>query len=184
MTGTAITFAWKLLREHGIPGIEPLELVANLSLGQRQIVEFVKVISRNPQVLFMDEPTSALAEREVEWLFGVIRKLRTQGTCIVFTSHRWNEIKGIADRITIFRNGENVGTYEATDLNEQDAVERMTGRKLNMLYITQTLMGVAPSASAVRRLNQTLTEQFEECRERPLLTHYLLDTVETVVKFA
>src|SRR5438876_812031 len=134
MTGTAITFAWKLLREHGIPGIEPLELVANLSLGQRQIVEIVKVISRNPQVLFMDEPTSALAEREVEWLFGVIRKLRTQGTCIVFTSHRWNEIKGIADRITIFRNGENVGTYEATALREQDAVERMTGRKLDMLY--------------------------------------------------
>jgi ribose transport system ATP-binding protein len=129
-----LSAAWKLLREHGISGIEPLELVANLSLGQRQIVEIVKVISRNPQVLFMDEPTSALAEREVEWLFGIIRKLRTQGTCIVFTSHRWNEIKGIADRITIFRNGENVGTYEATDLNEQDAVERMTGRKLNMLY--------------------------------------------------
>jgi ribose transport system ATP-binding protein len=126
--------AWKLLHDAGISGIEPLELVANLSLGQRQIVEIVKVISRRPQTLFMDEPTSALAEREVEWLFGVIRKLREQGTCIVFTSHRWNEIKGIADRITIFRNGENVGTYEAKALSEQDAVERMTGRKLDMLY--------------------------------------------------
>ena len=51
-------------------GIEPLELVANLSLGQRQIVEIVKTISRQPTMLFMDEPTSALAEREVEWLFG------------------------------------------------------------------------------------------------------------------
>lgn len=126
--------AWKLLHETGISGIEPLELVANLSLGQRQIVEVVKVISRHPRILFMDEPTSALAEREVEWLFGVIRKMREQGTCIVFTSHRWNEIKGIADRITILRNGENVGTYEATALSEQDAVEHMTGRKLDMLY--------------------------------------------------
>ncbi len=131
---TTASAAWKLLHEAGISGIEPLELVANLSLGQRQIVEIVKVVSRRPQILFMDEPTSALAEREVEWLFGAIRKLREQGTCIVFTSHRWNEIKGIADRITIFRNGENVGTYEATALSEQDAVERMTGRKLDMLY--------------------------------------------------
>jgi len=129
-----VSAAWKLLQEYGISGIVPLELVANLSLGQRQIVEIVKVLSRHPQVLFMDEPTSALAEREVEWLFGVIRKLRTQAICIVFTSHRWNEIKGIADRITIFRNGENVGIYDANALSEQDAVEHMTGRKLDMLY--------------------------------------------------
>ncbi|HZR44923.1 MAG TPA: sugar ABC transporter ATP-binding protein [Ktedonobacteraceae bacterium] len=140
-----IATAWKLLHEIGISGIEPLELVANLSLGQRQIVEIVKVISRRPQILFMDEPTSALTEREVEWLFGVIRKLREQNTCIVFTSHRWNEIVGIADRITIFRNGENVGTYEATVLNEQDAVERMTGRKLDRLYpVPITLLEKTP----------------------------------------
>src|SRR5579875_3553776 len=126
--------AHELLDEAGISGIEPLELVANLSLSQRQIVEIIKVVSRRPRILFMDEPTSALAEQEVAWLFGLVRKLREQGTCIVFTSHRWNEIKDIADRITIFRNGENVGTYTAADLSEQEAVERMTGRKLEMLY--------------------------------------------------
>jgi ribose transport system ATP-binding protein len=126
--------AWRLLHKEGITGIEPLELVANLSLGQQQIVEIIKVISRAPRILFMDEPTSALAEQEVEWLFGTIRKLREQGSCIVFTSHRWNEIIGIADRITIFRNGEHAGTYAATTLSEQDAVERMTGRKLAMFY--------------------------------------------------
>jgi ribose transport system ATP-binding protein len=123
-----------LLDEVGIAGIEPLELVANLPLGQRQIVEIVKTISRRPQILFMDEPTSALAEREVAWLFNLIKDLRARGVCIVFTSHRWNEIKGIADRITIYRNGENVGTYQAATLGEQEAVERMTGRKLDMLY--------------------------------------------------
>src|SRR5579884_3998602 len=126
--------AHELLDEAGISGIEPLELVANLSLSQRQIVEIIKVVSRRPRILFMDEPTSALAEQEVAWLFGLVRKLREQGTCIVFTSHRWNEIKDIANRITIFRNGENAGTYEATALSEQEAVERMTGRKLEMLY--------------------------------------------------
>src|SRR5260370_17813088 len=81
-----ISAAWKLLREHGIPGIEPLELVANLSLGQRQIVEIVKVISRNPQVLFMHEPPSALAEREVEWLFAIIPNFPPHGPISPLTS--------------------------------------------------------------------------------------------------
>src|SRR5579884_2509409 len=132
--GATAAAARDLLQEFGISGIEPLELIANLSLAQRQTVEIVKVIARRPQILFMDEPTSALAEQEVAWLFEQVRKLRDEGACIVFTSHRWNEIKDIANRITIFRNGENAGTYEATALSEQEAVERMTGRKLEMLY--------------------------------------------------
>lgn len=126
--------AWSLLDEMGVGSIDPLELVANLSLGQRQIVEIVKAVSRNPRILFMDEPTSALAEREVEWLFGLIKKLRAAGISLVFTSHRWNEVKGIADRITVFRNGESVGTFEAISLSEEAAVELMTGRKLEMQY--------------------------------------------------
>ncbi|HTK11088.1 MAG TPA: sugar ABC transporter ATP-binding protein [Ktedonobacteraceae bacterium] len=147
-----IVAAWKLLQDADISGIEPLELVANLSLGQRQMVEIVKVISRQPQILIMDEPTSALAEHEVEWLFGTIRKLRAQGTCIIFTSHRWNEIKGIADRITVFRNGESVGTYEAADLSEQDAVERMTGRKLEMFYTEPSPLTAQTIALQARQL--------------------------------
>ncbi len=126
--------AQALLEELGVQGIQPLELVANLSLGQRQVVEIVKAVSRRPSILFMDEPTSALAEREVEWLFGLIDDLRTRGICIVFTSHRWNEIKGVANRITVFRNGESVGIFQAIDLSEDAAVELMTGRKLDMLY--------------------------------------------------
>ncbi|HEY7414114.1 MAG TPA: sugar ABC transporter ATP-binding protein, partial [Ktedonobacteraceae bacterium] len=148
-----ITAAWKLFEDADISGIQPLELVSRLSLGQRQIVEIVKVLSRHPQVLFMDEPTSALAEHEVEWLFSTIRRLREQGTCIVFTSHRWNEIKGIADRITVFRNGENVGTYAATELSEQDAVERMTGRKLEMFYTEPPALEERTPALQARQLS-------------------------------
>jgi ribose transport system ATP-binding protein len=132
--GKTAAQAWQMLQDASITGIEPLELVANLPLGQKQIIEIIKVVSRKPAILFMDEPTSALAEREVAWLFGIIRQLREQGTCIVFTSHRWSEIKDIADRITIFRNGEHEGTYEAHALSEQEAVERMTGRQLSMFY--------------------------------------------------
>ncbi len=123
-----------LFDDAGISGIEPLELVANLSLSQQQIVEIVKAVSRRPRIIFMDEPTSALAEHSVGWLFGVIKRLREDGTCIVFTSHRWNEIKGIADRITVFRNGEWVATSAATELTEDDAVERMTGQRLDVLF--------------------------------------------------
>jgi ribose transport system ATP-binding protein len=114
--------------------IEPLELVGNLSLAQQQIVEIVKAVSRRPRIVFMDEPTSALAEHSVLWLFGLIKRLRDDGACIVFTSHRWNEIKGIADRITVFRNGEWVATSKAVDLSEDAAVERMTGQRLDVLF--------------------------------------------------
>jgi ribose transport system ATP-binding protein len=114
--------------------IEPLELVGNLSLAQQQIVEIVKAVSRRPRIVFMDEPTSALAEHSVLWLFGLIKRLRDERACIVFTSHRWNEIKGIADRITVFRNGEWVATSKAVDLSEDAAVERMTGQRLDVLF--------------------------------------------------
>lgn len=142
-----INAAHELFDDAGISGIEPLELVGNLSLAQQQIVEIVKAVSRKPRIIFMDEPTSALAEHSVQWLFGVITRLRNDGACIVFTSHRWNEIKGIADRITVFRNGEWVATSAATELSEGDAVERMTGQRLDVLFPKP-----APVASNVQML--------------------------------
>ncbi len=141
-----------LLDDAGVAGIEPLELIVNLSLGQRQIVEIIKTVSRRPRILCMDEPTSALAAREVAWLFGVIKALRDRGTCVVFTSHRWNEITSIADRITVFRNGENVGTYAARELSEGQAVEHMTGRQLDMLYPDPTPLADAAPVLSVHNL--------------------------------
>ncbi len=145
--------AHELFAAAGISGIEPLELVVNLSLGERQIVEIVKTISRRPQILFMDEPTSALAERSVAWLFGVMGRLREAGTCIVFTSHRWSEIKGIADRITIFRNGEHVGTYASAALGEEEAVERMTGRRIDALFPERAAQDDSTVVLDVQRLS-------------------------------
>ncbi len=126
--------AQALLDRYQVADLNPMELVAHLPLGQRQIVEIVKTVSRNPEILFLDEPTSALAEGEVKWLFQLIHDLRGRGVCMVFTSHRWNEIKGIADRITVFRNGESVGIFTGAELSEEAAVELMTGRKLDMQY--------------------------------------------------
>ncbi len=116
----------------GIHHIDPRALASEISLAERQIIEIVRVIVRRPRVLLLDEPTSSLVEREVEWLFARIRELGAQGTAVVFTSHRWKEITSIADRITIFRNGAEVGTF--TEIDEAEAITLMTGQQVETLY--------------------------------------------------
>ena len=109
-------------------------VTSGLPLAQRQLLEIAKVVSRAPRILLFDEPTSALAEREVTWLMDLIRRLRDGGRTIVFTSHRWNEVHDISDRITIFRNGQRVGTFAAADIDENRAVELMTGRHVSAVF--------------------------------------------------
>jgi ribose transport system ATP-binding protein len=121
-----------LLARFGVAHIDPRALVEDISLAERQTVEIVRAVSHAPGILFLDEPTSSLVEREVEWLFGLIRQLRAQGACIVFTSHRWGEVRSIADRITVFRGGTDVGSF--TELDEDEAVRLMTGRNVDSLY--------------------------------------------------
>ncbi len=118
--------AEELLAQYDVHSIDPREVVANLSLAQRQMLEVVRTISREPSILFFDEPTSSLPEREAEWLFHLLRRLRDEGACIVFTSHRWREISSLADRVTIFRGGTEVETRE--EFSEDEAVTLMTGR--------------------------------------------------------
>ncbi len=121
-----------LLAGLGIHHIDPRALAAEVSLAERQIIEIARVIIRRPRILLLDEPTSSLVEREVAWLFARIRELSAAGTAVVFTSHRWNEITSIADRITIFRNGAEVGTY--TEIAEDEAITLMAGRRVEALY--------------------------------------------------
>jgi ribose transport system ATP-binding protein len=116
----------------GIEGIDPNELPAALSLAHRQVIEIARALLGDPDILFLDEPTSALAEQEVEWLFALVRGLRERGKCVIFTSHRWGEVANLADRITIFRNGEHVATRE--QLTEMEAVTLMTGRTIDRMY--------------------------------------------------
>ncbi len=125
----------------GITHIDPRRLIEDLSLAQRQIVEIVRVIARDPEILLLDEPTSSLDENEVEWLFRLVRELRARGKCILFTSHRWKEITNIADRITIFRNGRELGTFR--EIDEGEAVTLMTGRKVEAFYPSPPPLGQA-----------------------------------------
>ena len=136
--------AGAMLGDLGIGHIDPLAAVEDISLSERQLVEIVRAISHDPVILFLDEPTSSLVEREVAWLFEQVRRLRDGGTCIVFTSHRWREVTAIADRITVFRGGRDVGTFE--EIEEGEAVSLMTGRKVETLYPP---LPAAPAADIV-----------------------------------
>jgi len=136
-----------LLTDMGITHIDPWALIEDISLAQRQIVEIVRALSHRPSILFLDEPTSSLVEREVAWLFTRIRALRDAGAAVVFTSHRWNEVQSIADRITVFRNGRDVGTF--TELDAREAVTLMTGQRLETLFPPRP---PAPSGPAVLHL--------------------------------
>jgi ribose transport system ATP-binding protein len=124
--------AEEIFAEFGVEGIDPLDLASSLSVADRQVIEIIRTLRRQPDVLFLDEPTAALAEREVAWLFENVRRRRDDGACVIFTSHRWREVEDIADRITVFRNGEQVATRP--QISESEAVTLMTGRTIDRAY--------------------------------------------------
>jgi len=104
--------------------------VEQLTIAQQQMVEVARALSMNASLIVMDEPTSALTERETELLFERMQALRKQGVSIIFISHRLEEVFAVADRITVLRDGEVVGTQPAADLDEDRVVQMMVGREL------------------------------------------------------
>lgn len=109
-------------------------LVSTLSVGQMQMVEIAKALSFQSDIIIMDEPTSALTEHEVESLFAIIRKLKSEGVSIVYISHRLAEIMEIGDRLTIFRDGKYINTVNIADITIDDMVAMMVGRELTDYY--------------------------------------------------
>jgi erythritol transport system ATP-binding protein len=119
--------AAKLLERLEHP-ISPQTPVGELPLGQQQIVEIAKALARDIRVLMMDEPTSALSASEIEVLFRVIRDLKSRGVAIVYISHRLEELLGIADTISVLRDGRMVAEADAAGTDVRWIVEQMTGR--------------------------------------------------------
>ena len=114
--------------------IDVTTLVKDLPLAQRQMVEVAKALSMNAKLIVMDEPTSALTDRETEILMNVIRRLKENGVTIVFISHRLSELFEISDRISVLRDGASVGTIDTQDCTEDLLVTMMVGRELNDIY--------------------------------------------------
>lgn len=118
---------------------DPSRPLKEFSIGQWQMVEIAKALSRNAQIIAFDEPTSSLSQREIENLFKVIRELRDDGKIILYVSHRMEEIFDLCDAITIFKDGTHVQTF--TDLNtltQDRLVELMVGREINDIYNYRT----------------------------------------------
>ncbi|GAB4085125.1 sugar ABC transporter ATP-binding protein [Myceligenerans cantabricum] len=109
--------------------IDPKTLVADLRLGQQQIVEIARALSAEARILIMDEPTSALSASEVEVLFRLIRELTAQGVAIVYISHHLEEAIEIADQAVVFRDGDLIATADAADIDLPWVISRMVGRE-------------------------------------------------------
>lgn len=114
--------------------IKPETRVADLTVAQQQMVEIAKAISVNAKILIMDEPTAALTESEIDSLFNVTRLLKQQGTGIVYISHRLEELALIADRATVMRDGQFIGTVDYETVQISDLIAMMVGRKLGDIY--------------------------------------------------
>lgn len=114
--------------------LSPNRRVGALTTGERQVVEIAKALSLRAQVLLLDEPTSALSLEESRKLFALIGRLKAQGIAILFVSHRLVEVFELADRITIMRDGQLVGSYGRSEINPEQAVRLMVGRALSTLY--------------------------------------------------
>ncbi|HXV31619.1 MAG TPA: sugar ABC transporter ATP-binding protein [Sinorhizobium sp.] len=114
--------------------LDPEIEVRHLSVANRQMVEIAKAVSYESDVLIMDEPTSALTEREVAHLFEIIRDLRSQGIGIVYITHKMNELFEIADEFSVFRDGKYIGTHASSDVTRDDIIRMMVGREITQMF--------------------------------------------------
>jgi ABC-type sugar transport system ATPase subunit len=136
---------YKKLHKDAQQVLEMLELnissrtiAKDLSVAQHQMLEIGRAVSRNAKVIIMDEPTSSLTEKETQVLFGVIRKLKEKGIAIFYISHKLEEIKEISDRISVFRDGQKVTTFDNTDeVDGEMIIGHMIGRKIENYFNKQ-----------------------------------------------
>jgi ribose transport system ATP-binding protein len=123
----------ELAARHGF-SVKADELVAKLSTGDCQIVEMLKALRRQASIIVMDEPTSSLSEAEARRLFGVVRQLRERGLAVIYISHRLEEVTGLADDISVLRDGKVVKSARAAELDIPAIVRHMVGRELNEFF--------------------------------------------------
>jgi ABC-type sugar transport system ATPase subunit len=128
----------RLFSRMGI-NIDPHALMKNLSVAQRQLVEIVKAISLSARIVIMDEPTSAITEKEIKTLFEQIIKLKEENVAIIYISHKLEEIFQIADRITVLRDGHLICTDEAHNMTHDQLIKMMVGREIKEIYPKQNI---------------------------------------------
>jgi methyl-galactoside transport system ATP-binding protein len=141
--------------------IPPKVWVRDLSVSKVQSLEIAKAVSQNSQVIIMDEPTSSLTEHEVAQLFSIIRRLRNEGKAIIYISHKIEEILNIADEVTIMRDGQHIGTFDAKELTNDKIIKHMVGRDLTHRFPPKTNVP-GETALEVKNLTSATAHSFKD----------------------
>ncbi|MBR0774198.1 sugar ABC transporter ATP-binding protein [Bradyrhizobium diazoefficiens] len=126
--------AEQLLAEIGCEDINPLMRVRDLPLSRRQIVEIAKALGKRPRLLILDEATSALTSADVEKVYAMLARLKSEGVAILYISHRMHEVEALADRASVFRNGRHIETFDKGGRSTAEIVQLMIGRDIATQY--------------------------------------------------
>ncbi|MBV9561248.1 MAG: sugar ABC transporter ATP-binding protein [Bradyrhizobium sp.] len=126
--------AERLLAEIGCEDVNPLLRVRDLPLSRRQMVEIAKALGQRPKLLILDEATSALTAADVEKVYAMLARLKSEGTAILYISHRMHEVEALADRASVFRNGRHIETFDKGARSTADIVQLMIGRDIATQY--------------------------------------------------
>ncbi len=146
----------EVLKTFPHPEIQPETRIADLSLGARQIVEICRSIAARARIILMDEPTSSLQRNDVVRLFELIRKVRSEGLSVIYISHFLEEVREIADRFTVLRDGQSIATGEIAGVTDEELVTQMVGRPVQNLFpprpprssaVTETVLKVQDLAA-------------------------------------
>jgi len=139
--GSGILYDAKRMNEEACKALAELNLRINpkvkmreLSVAKRQMVEIAKAVSMNARIIIMDEPTSAISDKEVDALFEIINEFKKRGVGIIYISHKMDEIFRIAEDITVMRDGKSIGTYSAEELDQNTLIAKMVGRNIENIY--------------------------------------------------
>ena len=135
---TMETETQKLLDRLGMD-IDASKEVRQYSIAQQQLIEIAKALALDAEILLMDEPTSSLTEKEVVNLFETIRRLKDNGTSIIYISHRMEELFELSDRVTVLRDGQYINTYVTKDTTREELVAAMVGRQLTEFYVKDSV---------------------------------------------
>ncbi len=146
--------AAELLARVGCADVNPLELVKNLPLSRRQMVEIAKALGREPRLLILDEATSALTAADVDKVYEILRGLRRDGLSILYISHRMHEIEELADTCSVFRNGHHIETFQKGTHSDNEIVHLMIGREYTQVYPAKPQRSAPPApALTVKNLS-------------------------------
>ncbi|HWQ80529.1 MAG TPA: sugar ABC transporter ATP-binding protein [Anaerovoracaceae bacterium] len=123
----------EVLKEIDFKG-DPATLMVNLTVASMQMIEIAKALSYNAKLIIMDEPTSALTNKEIAQLFSIMKRLKESGKSIIYISHKLEEIFEISDRVTVYRDGQYIGTKDTSDITTPELIKMMVGRNVDEMF--------------------------------------------------